>query len=575
MRFLRIALAQINTTVGDLEGNTDKIINFANEAKELGADLVVFPEMSITGYPLEDLILRADFIDQNLKCLQGVVNSTEGIAVVVGFLEKQHDVYNSAAFIYDGKIHGTYRKIFLPNYGVFDEKRYFRSGKDASIFDLGEIMVGINICEDIWFPDGPAVTQSAAGAGVILNLNASPYQMDKRKARERMIATRAADNGVYVAYVNSVGGQDELVFEGASMVFGPDGQLIRRGKYFEEDLILVDVDPELPFRVRLQHLRLRERACLQGEKFKSTCYQVPIKLKEKKKLPPLDPRVHHKLDLEEEIYSAIVLGVRDYARKNGFYKVVLGISGGIDSALVAAIAADALGPENVTGMYLPTRYSIQLSREIVTDLVDNLKIKLVEISIDKIYQHYLDVLSPIFLDLPPGIAEQNIQSRIRGNLIMAYSNKFNHLVLTTGNKSELAVGYATLYGDMAGGFAVLKDIPKSLVYRLAKYRNEKEEVIPPEVLTRAPTAELMDGQKDADVLPAYDILDPILQKLIEEDKKISEIIEEGFEEEVVRKVARMIRRNEFKRRQAPPGIKVTSRAFGRDRRFPITNWFRE
>ncbi len=568
---IRIALAQINTTVGDFEGNKNKIIDYINLARSKGANIVLFPELSVPGYPPEDLLLRPDFIEKNAKVLDEITSQSMDICSVVGFIEKEgNDIYNASAFIWDGRLYGTYRKMFLPNYGVFDEKRYFTSGRDISIYDLGVIKVGINICEDIWHPEGPASVQAVAGASAILSLNASPYQRGKWKIRERMISTRASDNASYVLYVNAVGGQDELIFEGGSVVFAPDGELIARGKFFEEDLILVDIDPEFPFRIRLHDLRIRERMLFYVENSQVLVRKIPF-------MGSVSSEISHiispSLGSEEEVYKALVLGVRDYVLKNGFKKVVVGISGGIDSALVVTIATDALGSENVVGIFMPTRYTSLASYEDAHALAENLGITLIEVPIDELFQNYMDLLKPIFKDLPPDNTEQNIQARIRGNILMAYSNKFNHLVLTTGNKSEMAVGYATLYGDMAGGFGVIKDIPKTLVYRIAKYRNSIEAVIPERILTKAPSAELKEGQKDEDNLPPYHILDPILKALIEEDRAVEDVIADGFDPNVVRYVAKMVLKSEYKRRQAPPGIKITHRAFGRDRRIPITNKF--
>jgi len=574
MKSLRVALAQINSTVGDFEGNGQKIIKFIEVAKERDADVVVFPELAVTGYPPEDLVLRSDFINANLKTLKLIAESAVGIAVVVGYIEKDRQVYNSAAFIYDGRIYGTYRKIFLPNYGVFDEKRYFSPGTEVPVFDFGGVTLGINICEDIWYPDGPAVMQTAAGAGIILNLNASPYQTEKWKAREKMISTRAADNASYVVYVNLVGGQDELLFEGGSLIFDPVGTLIARGKFFEEDLIISDLEIEKPFRARLHDLRLRERIsiCRDNPPVK----RISVYYESRRLKKPLDAEapVVSGPERAEEIYRALVLGVKDYFGKNNFHNAVIGISGGVDSALVASVAADALGAENVMGLFMPSRYTSKESREDAEELAKNLGFKLTEISIEGLFEKYIDLLAPFFKDLPADNTEQNIQARIRGNLLMAYSNKFGGLVLTTGNKSEMAVGYATLYGDMAGGFAVLKDIEKMTVYELARYRNSVKPAIPERILKKAPTAELKENQKDSDNLPPYEVLDPILKALIEEDRDLSEIIDMGFDASTVEQVAKMVQVSEYKRRQAPPGIKITQRAFGRDRRIPITNKFR-
>lgn len=574
MNKIRIALAQINTAVGDFDGNVKKIIDYINRAKTQKTHIVVFPEMSITGYPPEDLVMRTDFINKNLQCLSVIAEASQDISVVVGFIERDTQIYNAAAFIYDGRVYGTYRKIFLPNYGVFDEKRNFSSGTEIPVFDYGSTVLGVNICEDIWYPDGPMASQAVAGAGIILNLNSSPYQQGKWKFRERMISTRAADNAAYVIYVNSVGGQDELVFEGGSMVFDPLGEMIARGKFFEEDLIVVDIEPEHPFRTRLHDLRIRERMSIKNEALPNPRYTIPLrKSAENHSLSPVVNIVRPGPEPMEEVYNTLVLGTHDYVTKNGFKKVMLGLSGGIDSALAAAIAVDALGAENVEGVFMPSRHTSTHSREDAFQLANNLGMPIKEISIEPVYSQFLESLAPYFGRTTQDNTEQNLQARIRGMILMALSNKFGALVLTTGNKSEMSVGYATLYGDMAGGFAVIKDIPKTLVYKLSRYRNKDEDVIPERIFTKPPSAELKDNQKDEDNLPPYDILDPILKGLIEEDRDIYDISSEGFDAETVRQTAKMVLLSEYKRRQAPPGIKITPRAFGRDRRIPITNRF--
>ncbi|MCE1246709.1 MAG: NAD+ synthase [Firmicutes bacterium] len=573
MNILRAALCQINTTVGDFKGNRDRIIDYIEKARKAEADVAVFPELCITGYPPEDLVLRTDFINANLEALEQVAAASKNIAVVVGFVERHEQVYNSAAFIYDGRIYGIYRKMFLPNYGVFDEKRHFSAGQQASTFTFGDTVFGVNICEDIWYPNGPAALQTEAGAGIILNLNASPYQTGKWKFRERMISTRASDNAAYVLYVNAVGGQDELIYEGGSIVLDPTGEKIARGKFFEEDLILVDLEPELPFRTRLHDLRLRERMSIPGLDSMVSNYVIPVPDKPRKKTFFPSAQLAFSPPVDEEIYKALVLGVRDYVIKNGFKQVVIGISGGIDSALVAAIAVDALGQDNVTGIFMPSKYTSDISRDDSFKLAENLGFKLLSIPIDDMFVQYEKALNPWFKGLEEDVTEQNIQARIRGNLLMAYSNKFGALVLTTGNKSEMAVGYATLYGDMAGGFAVIKDIPKTTVYEMANYRNASGEVIPQRIITRPPSAELKEDQQDTDSLPPYDILDPILKALIEEDRDLADIVSMGYDKDVVARVAKLVHISEYKRRQAPPGIKISPRAFGRDRRIPITNKF--
>ena len=574
MNKIRIAAIQMNSTVGDFEGNRNKILHHINNAVKAKADIVVFPELAITGYPPEDIVMRTDFIERNMEALKTIADGSKDIGVVVGYIERQEKLYNSAAFIYDGRVYGTYRKMFLPNYGVFDEKRYFSSGKKVPVFEFGKIALGINICEDIWYPNGPAATQAVMGAGIILNLNASPYHIGKWKFRKRMVSTRAADNAAYVVYVNMVGGQDELIFEGGSMVFDPTGEMIARAPFFKEDMILVDLDTDFPFRTRMHDLRVLERMNHPVNDLATFREVIPIHdINEKETvLPSLE--ISPDMTLEEEVYKSLVLGVKDYTGKNGFKKAIIGLSGGIDSAIVLTIAVDAMGAENVTTMFMPSRYSSEESREDACQLAKNLGVEFLEVPIDSIFREYLEQLKPILKDSEPDVTEMNIQARIRGNLLMAYSNKLGAIVLTTGNKSEMAVGYATLYGDMAGGFAVIKDIPKTLVYAISHYRNSLGAVIPDRILEKAPTAELAENQKDTDDLPPYSVLDPILKALVEQDLKIEDIIEMGYDEPTVRKVAGMLQLSEYKRRQAPPGIKITSRAFGKDRRYPITNKFR-
>ncbi len=574
MKKIRIAAVQMNSTVGDFEGNRDKILHHINNAVKAEADIVVFPEMAITGYPPEDIVTRTDFIEKNMEALKSIADGSKDIGVVVGYIERQEKLYNSAALIYDGRIHGTYRKMFLPNYGVFDEKRYFSPGKRVPVFEFGKVTLGINICEDVWYPNGPAATQAVMGAGIILNLNASPYHIGKWKFRKRMVSTRASDNAAYIIYVNMVGGQDELVFEGGSMIFDPAGEMIARAPFFKEDMILADLDTDFPFRTRMHDLRVLERMNHPINDLTTFREVIPIHEKSRKAstVPPL--AISHDMSLEEEVYKSLVLGVKDYTSKNGFKKAIIGLSGGIDSAIVLAIAVDAMGAENITAMFMPSKYSSTESREDAVQLAKNLGVEILEVPIDSIFREYLEQLKPILKDSKPDVTEMNLQARIRGNLLMAYSNKLGAIVLTTGNKSEMAVGYATLYGDMAGGFAVIKDIPKTLVYEISHYRNGIRAVIPQRILEKAPTAELAENQKDTDDLPPYSVLDPILKALVEQDLKIEDIIELGYDEATVRKVARMLQFSEYKRRQAPPGIKITSRAFGRDRRYPITNRFR-
>lgn len=577
MRALRVGLAQINTTVGDLEGNVRKILAYITKARQLGVDILAFPELTITGYPPEDLLLKPSFIDANLKALEHIARGTKGLTAIVGFVERDHDIYNAAAVICDGKICGAYRKVYLPNYGVFDEHRYFQAGSETPVFVCGDFAIGVNICEDIWYPNGPTKPQAILGdAQLIFNISASPYHAGKGQEREKMLATRAYDNVCMIAFCNLVGGQDELVFDGQSAVFDERGELVARGRPFEEDLIVADLALEKIFNRRLHDPRRRKEKL----ELKFVPKLMLSKLIHTQKKLALRARKIRELSSLEEIYSALVLGTRDYVRKNGFKKVLVGLSGGIDSSLVACIAVDALAKENVMGVFMPSRFSAQESRIDAEKLARNLGIKLLQIDIDSTYGCFLETLKPVFAAGPqpqkPGVAEENLQARIRGNILMALSNKFNYLVLTTGNKSELSLGYTTLYGDMAGGFAVLKDVPKTLVYELARFRNSLKDVIPQRIFERPPTAELRPDQRDEDDLPApYAMLDPILQAYVEEDRSLKEIVSMGFDEKTVRRVIALVDKNEYKRRQAPVGIKITPRAFGKDRRLPITNKFRE
>ncbi|HEX7364798.1 MAG TPA: NAD+ synthase [Dehalococcoidia bacterium] len=575
MRKLRIGMSQINTTVGDFAGNTRKITDAIASVRPLGVDLIVFPELAICGYPPEDLLFKPQFIEENLKSLEKIIKQTSGIAAIVGFVDARSDIYNSAAIIFDGKLVNIYHKIFLPNYGVFDENRYFQAGRECPVYNIFGVGVGVNICEDIWYEAGPATAQAYAGAEVIVNISASPYHYGKENDRERMLATRASDNVAIVVYNNLVGGQDELIFDGNSMVLNEKGQLIARGKQFEEDMIVVDLDAEAVFRTRLHDPRWRKETLLIEDESEHTVKIMVSELPPSAPKPALPPRETKNLSFPGDVYDALVLGTHDYITKNGFKKVLIGLSGGIDSSLVAAIATDALGPSNVVGVLMPSRYSSEGSIKDAELLSRNLGIKHLKLSIEKIYAAYLETLAAQFQDARPDSAEENIQARIRGNLLMALSNKFGWLVLTTGNKSEMATGYTTLYGDMAGGFAVIKDVPKTLVYQLAKYRNSLSgEIIPSGVITKPPSAELRPEQKDTDSLPPYELLDPVLTAYVEEDKSVEQIIGSGFDEGVVKRAARLVDGSEYKRRQSPPGIKITPRAFGRDRRLPITNRFK-
>ena len=577
MRNLRLAMAQINTTVGDLDGNTAKVLEHIKKAKAQQADIVVFPEMAIPGYPPEDLLFKPSFIRSNIEKMHEVVANSQGITVVVGFVDSQGDIYNAAAVAHDGQLVGVYHKMYLPNYGVFDEDRYFKAGSQCPVFVINGIHIGVNICEDIWYALGPAAVQREAGAEIIVNINASPYHAGKLGFRERMVATRASDNEVYVSYTNLVGGQDELVFDGGSVVFDQGGELVARGKQFEEDLVVVDLDMDAIFRHRLREPRPRKERPILNAIGASQVVHVSEHTPAGPKTA-LDGCIAKPLDPLEETYSALVLGTGDYVRKSGFRKVVIGLSGGIDSSLTATIAADALGSENVLCVAMPSRYSSEGSILDAQSLARNLGIELMTIPIEETFEAMLHMLSGPFQDSQPNVAEENIQTRIRGNILMALSNKFGWLVLTTGNKSEFATGYATLYGDMAGGFAVIKDVPKTLVYQLARYRNEHgspRNVIPQSVIEKAPSAELKPDQTDQDTLPPYDLLDQILQSYVEEDRSYADIVDMGFDSETVLRVIAMVDRNEYKRRQAPPGVKITPRAFGRDRRLPIVNRYRQ
>jgi NAD+ synthase (glutamine-hydrolysing) len=571
MRQLRIALAQINTTVGDLEGNLAKILANVKTAKTQGADMVVFPELAIPGYPPEDLLLKPQFIEANLAILKDVALAAQHILIVVGFADRQDDIYNAAAVCCQRRVAGVYHKRYLPNYGVFDEDRYFQAGRETPVFRWSEVIFGVNVCEDTWYPEGPTEAQAfLGGAQLIINISASPYHAGKGGFRERMLATRAADNTAIVAFCNLVGGQDELVFDGQSLIFDAQGDLIARGRAFEEDLVVADLDLEAVFNRRLHDPRRRKVMLAAEGSVPCTPLEGTPSQRNKPELPSTQVAPLERL---EEIYRALVLGTHDYVYKNGFGTVLIGLSGGIDSSLVAAIATDALGPQNVVGVRMPSRYTSDMSNDDAAQLAAKLGIRLLTIPIEPAFQAYLDILAEPFAGTEPGVAEENLQARVRGNVLMGLSNKFGWLVLTTGNKSEMSVGYATLYGDMAGGFAVIKDVPKTLVYQLARWRNARSPVIPEEALTRPPTAELRPDQKDTDSLPPYDVLDSILKAYVEEDRSAEEIVTLGFDREMVRRVLQMVDRSEYKRRQAPPGVKITPRAFGRDRRLPITNRF--
>jgi len=571
-RIVRLALAQINPVVGDLPGNSQKVIETIERARAMGADLVAFPELTLTGYPPEDLLLRPEFLDQNQAALEEVARHTSGITAIVGFAQRAGDVYNAAAIAHDGEIAGIYQKLHLPNYAVFDEMRYFRPGESSFVCRRGPLTFGVNVCEDIFSPVGPTAALAVYGdAELVINLSSSPFHAGKAAARDRMLSTRALDGVSVVAFVNTVGGQDELVFDGNSRVYGPRGELLAQAKAFEEDLVFVDLDLETVFRARLHDPRTREAASRNNAPVMDEVRLRPVERRER---PPIERRDVRNPSGPEEVYDALLLGTHDYVRKNDFSRVVIGLSGGIDSALTASIAVDALGASNVTGAFLPSEVTSSESKEQAEALARNLGIRLLTIPIDPEVAAYRASLKTVFASAGEDVTEENIQSRIRGNILMALSNKFCWLVLTTGNKSELSVGYATLYGDMAGGFSVLKDVSKTLVYELARYRNAAARGlrwIPEETLTRAPTAELKPGQLDTDSLPPYEVLDPILKAYVEEDSEVERIVAMGYDRSLVQRIVRMVDRAEYKRRQAPPGIRITPRALGKDRRLPITN----
>ncbi|MBI1824318.1 MAG: NAD+ synthase [Nitrospirae bacterium] len=579
MRPLRLALSQFNSTVGDIHGNAKKIAIEIKKSKKEGVDLIAFPELAITGYPPEDLLLKPSFILENQKALQEVVRVSTGIGVVVGFVDKKEDIYNAAAFIYDGKIQGIYHKIYLPNYGVFDEERYFRAGSNYPVFLFHGVLIGINICEDIWYPYGPTTIQSVEGnAELIVNISASPYHAGKGIFREKMLATRAVDNNVIIAYVNAVGGQDELVFDGQSIILDEKGDVLARGPVFEEGSLMYDLAIDSVFRSRLHDPRRRRKGSLFKESGsispKEIVISKPDRIVRKKKIVL---NHHEPIPLLEEIYKALVTGVRDYVQKNSFSRAVIGLSGGIDSALTLMIAVDALGKKNVTGVFMPSPFTSKESQEDVSALVENTGVDLITLPITEIFENYLATLKKEWIGRKPDTTEENIQARIRGNFMMALSNKFGWLVLTTGNKSEMSVGYATLYGDMAGGFSVIKDVLKTEVYALSDYRNRKggKEWIPLRILEKPPSAELKFNQTDQDTLPPYDILDKIIKGYVEEDQGLEDLASQGFSRVTVEKVMKMVEQSEYKRRQAPPGIKITQRALGKDRRMPITNQYQD
>lgn len=578
MDTLRVGLGQIDVCVGDLRGNLKKILEYIGVAKNLGVDILCFPELAVTGYPPEDLLLKSSFIEDNLETLDKIREASNGLTVIVGFVDKKEDIYNAAAIIHNKDLVDVYHKRYLPNYGVFDENRYFQSGTRAPVYKLGDVKFGVNICEDIWYPGDPTREQAILGdAQIIINISSSPYYASKVKSREQMLSVRASDYSVVVAFCNLVGGQDELVFDGHSAVIGERGKVIARASGFKEELLIADISPHRVFRSRLHDPRRRkEKYALRVESKEAQLITLAQAESERNSRPQIAPRVEEFVGVEEEVFRALVLGTRDYVTKNGFKKVVIGLSGGIDSSIVATVAAEALGKENVIGVRMPSRYSSEGSVRDAEELSKSLGIELLTIPIEKAFNAYLDMFSQVFGGEEHDVTEENIQTRIRGNILMALSNKFGWLVLTTGNKSEMGVGYCTLYGDMAGGFAVIKDVPKTLVYRIAEFYNrwKGKDLIPKTVLEKPPSAELKPNQKDTDSIPPYDILDPILKAYVEDDLSVEELVSLGFDENLVKQVIKMVDLNEYKRRQSPPGIKITVRAFGKDRRFPITNLYR-
>lgn len=567
---VRIALCQIDAVVGDIEGNVDRVLSALEVAEDAGADIAAFPELVLTGYPPEDLLLKPSFVAASARALERVAAASRQCVAVVGFVESGRDLYNAAAVCAGGKVHGVWRKELLPNYGVFDERRWFAPGTgDTPLFLIGGVRVGVTICEDAWSPNGPVARQAAGGAELVISVNASPYRAGVIEERERMLATRALDSSCALAYVNLIGGQDELVFDGASMLFDASGALLASAGQFVEETLVCDLQVRPSYRKRLVEPRGRPEAPAMAV---ATVSERRLEQRSERIEGGLAPR----LGRVEEVYAALVLGTRDYVDKSGFTDVVLGLSGGVDSALVAAIAVDALGAEHVHGVAMPSRFSSPASLEDAGHLAANLGIDLQVLEIESVHAAYLELLKPAFAGRPDDLTEENLQARARGTLLMALSNKLGWLVLTTGNKSEMAVGYATLYGDMAGGFAVIKDVPKTLVYELCAARNARAglEFVPQAILDKAPSAELRPDQRDADSLPPYDVLDPILEGYVERDLSVADLVELGHDEATVMKVVGLVDGSEYKRRQAPPGVRVTSRAFGKDRRMPVTNRFR-
>ncbi len=594
-RTFRLALAQINPTVGDIPGNTAKILNYLERARDAQADLVAFPEMATTGYPPEDLLYKKSFLTENVVAMEQIAEASDDMAVVLGYVnvlslepsspevadagDARPQITNAAALCHDGELVDIYHKIFLPNYGVFDEQRYFQKGSVCPVYRICGVLIGVNICEDIWYPVGPTTVQCQTGAELIVNINASPFHAGKRAFREDMIAQRASDHGLTVAYVNTVGGQDELVFDGGSIVYDAEGNLLARAPAFEEDLLVVDLEfpDDIPEAKPEPTGTFASALNAVGEPKGLTVSNAVLGNK-----PQLDQKLAAEINGPEEIYRALVMGTGDYLRKSGFSKALIGLSGGIDSALTAAVAVDALGRDNVVGITMPSRYSSGGSISDSEALANNLGMDLWEVPIERAHQAFTDMLEDRFEGTDANVAEENVQARVRGNVLMTVSNKFGWIVLTTGNKSEMAMGYATLYGDMAGGFAVLKDVPKTTVYELCRWRNRqgqafgtKDDVIPVSIIDKPPSAELRADQLDSDSLPEYEVLDPVVEAYVEDDLSYQDMVAKGFDPAIIRQVMSAVDRNEYKRRQAPPGVKITHRAFGKDRRLPIVNRYRQ
>lgn len=569
MPHLRVAACQIDSWVGDLEGNAARILDSLERADDAGCDVAVFPELAITGYPPEDLLLKPGFVADNRRALDKVAARTGRCAAVIGFVDAEHDLFNAAAVCAHGAIQGVYRKRHLPNYGVFDELRYFTPGDEPlQLYVVGGARMGVSICEDAWNPSGPIALQAAGGADLVVNLNASPYFQGRLAERERMLATRAADASCALVYVNQMGGQDELVFDGASLVLDADGTIVARAGQFVDELAVTDLNLPPVFRKRLLDPRGRSRAPLLPTVEITTGVVARPAVLPTALTPPLG--------VDEELYQALVIAMRSYVAKNGFTDVVLGLSGGVDSSLVAVIAVDALGAERVHGVSMPSRYSSDHSKTDAAVLADKLGIELRTVAIEAAHAAFLELLEPSFSGLAEDVTEENLQARVRGVLLMALANKFGWLVLTTGNKSESAVGYSTLYGDTAGGFSVIADVFKTRVYELCRYRNRREgsDLIPEAVLTKPPSAELRPDQRDDQSLPPYDVLDAILHEYVEADRTRADLVGEGYETALVSRIARLVDLAEYKRRQTPPGVRVTAKAFGKDRRLPITNGYR-